>query len=573
MAELESSKIYGDLTVSKELTVKDDITVNGTVDGRDIAADGSKLDGIESGATKDQTASEILTAIKTVDGSGSGLDADKLDGQEGSYYRNASNINAGTISDARLPSSITSSITGNAATATKLATARTLSLTGDVTGSTTFDGSGNASITATVANDSHSHSNYITSNADDTSTGLLHLNRTGEILKLGATADADKWVTLGNHDGSATWNLKFVGSTSGTGGNELRFESQWTGKYYQIDHDGNFEYYDGANTHKIFADNYHPNADKWTTARTLSLTGDVTGSTSWDGSGNASITATVANDSHSHSNYLLNNSNDEFVGQLTVDNTNKLASSYSWTNSALQTTSIEIIDANTNDESVCPTLIMHNYGDGGVKFRMGNMGDKTLYLSSGQGGGAGNPSDDNAGTYFNEMRINNNKVWHAGNDGSGSGLDADLLDGKHASEFQPAGTYNTIIGTDSDLNTSGATIIDNIYVTDGVITSMGTRTLSASNLGISTSAGEVGSYAYLYCTTVDKALSFGGTYSGTILRPASGSTNQTNLGTTCTSGYNCVTASTYSVPGTWRCMGYRTGGTYNYAITLFVRIS
>ena len=56
------------------------ITVTGTVDGRDVAADGTKLDGIESGATADQTASEILTAIKTVDGSGSGLDADNLDG-------------------------------------------------------------------------------------------------------------------------------------------------------------------------------------------------------------------------------------------------------------------------------------------------------------------------------------------------------------------------------------------------------------------------------------------------------------------------------------------------------------
>lgn len=40
--------------------------------------------------------------------------------------------------------------TGNAATATKLVTARTISLTGDVTGTTTFDGSGNASIAATV---------------------------------------------------------------------------------------------------------------------------------------------------------------------------------------------------------------------------------------------------------------------------------------------------------------------------------------------------------------------------------------------------------------------------------------
>lgn len=35
---------------------------------------------------------------------------------------------------------------------------------------------------------------------------------------------------------------------------------------------------------------------------------------------------------------------------------------------------------------------------------------------------------------------NINKVWHAGNDGSGSGLDADLLDGVHASEFALGGT-------------------------------------------------------------------------------------------------------------------------------------
>jgi len=38
------------------------------------------------------------------DGAGSGLDADLLDGQEGSFYRNASNLDAGTVADARLPS-------------------------------------------------------------------------------------------------------------------------------------------------------------------------------------------------------------------------------------------------------------------------------------------------------------------------------------------------------------------------------------------------------------------------------------------------------------------------------------
>lgn len=45
-------------------------------------------------------------------------DAETLGGQPGSYYLDADNINAGTISDARLPGTISSDTTGNAATAT-----------------------------------------------------------------------------------------------------------------------------------------------------------------------------------------------------------------------------------------------------------------------------------------------------------------------------------------------------------------------------------------------------------------------------------------------------------------------
>ena len=41
------------------------------------------------------------------DGSGSGLDADLLDGQDNTFYRNASNLNAGTLNNARLPAAIT----------------------------------------------------------------------------------------------------------------------------------------------------------------------------------------------------------------------------------------------------------------------------------------------------------------------------------------------------------------------------------------------------------------------------------------------------------------------------------
>ena len=89
--------------VAGRLDVSTNISVAGTVDGRDVAADGTKLDGIESGATADQTAAELLAAIKTVDGNGSGLDADRLQSVDAAFLRNASNLNSGTISVDRLP--------------------------------------------------------------------------------------------------------------------------------------------------------------------------------------------------------------------------------------------------------------------------------------------------------------------------------------------------------------------------------------------------------------------------------------------------------------------------------------
>ena len=64
---------------------------------------------------------------------------------------------ASTVSRSDHVHPLQTTVSGNAGTATKLATARTISLTGDVSGSTSFDGSGNVSITATIADDSHNH--------------------------------------------------------------------------------------------------------------------------------------------------------------------------------------------------------------------------------------------------------------------------------------------------------------------------------------------------------------------------------------------------------------------------------
>ena len=55
---------------SDDIHVVGNITVSGNVDGRDVATDGSKLDGIESGATADQTQADInglaITTVGTV---------------------------------------------------------------------------------------------------------------------------------------------------------------------------------------------------------------------------------------------------------------------------------------------------------------------------------------------------------------------------------------------------------------------------------------------------------------------------------------------------------------------------
>jgi len=50
--------------VNKDFDVTGNIIVSGTVDGRDLATDGTKLDGIEASATADQTGSEIKSAYE-----------------------------------------------------------------------------------------------------------------------------------------------------------------------------------------------------------------------------------------------------------------------------------------------------------------------------------------------------------------------------------------------------------------------------------------------------------------------------------------------------------------------------
>ena len=68
--------VAGSTTLDSGVSVTGNITVSGTVDGRDVAADGTKLDSIESGATADQTAAEIRTLVESASDSNVFTNAD-----------------------------------------------------------------------------------------------------------------------------------------------------------------------------------------------------------------------------------------------------------------------------------------------------------------------------------------------------------------------------------------------------------------------------------------------------------------------------------------------------------------
>lgn len=111
-----------------------------------------------------------------------------------------------------LAATISANTTGNAATATALATARNITLSGDVTGTASFDGTGDASITATIAADSVALGTDTTGNYAAAVTGTA-----GEIEVSGSAGEGTTFqvglpdnVTIGN-------NLTVSGNTNISG--------------------------------------------------------------------------------------------------------------------------------------------------------------------------------------------------------------------------------------------------------------------------------------------------------------------------------------------------------------------
>ena len=157
----------GNFNASSGVDVTGNITVTGTVDGRDIATDGSKLDGIEASATADQTAAEIRTLVESASDSNVFTDADhsKLNGIESGATGDQSNAEIRSAVAAASDSNVFTD--ADHAKLDALTTSNGVILNG-VTATTQSQGDGSTKIATTAYTDT------AVSNLVDSSPGALN---------------------------------------------------------------------------------------------------------------------------------------------------------------------------------------------------------------------------------------------------------------------------------------------------------------------------------------------------------------------------------------------------------------
>jgi hypothetical protein len=154
-------------------------------------------------------------------------------------------------------------------------------------------------------------------------------------------------------------------------------------------------------------------ANKWYTPRTITVSGAETGTVTIDGSANATLTLTV---NHTHSYLPLTGGT--ITGQITYDST--LDKSISFTESGVEKGRIKVTSIDYMVISCVAGIYLRPNGDGSTTGQL-------FIPTSGSMTHAGNT------------------IWTSGNDGSGSGLDADLLDGKHLADLTSDSLINALI--------------------------------------------------------------------------------------------------------------------------------
>jgi hypothetical protein len=195
----------------------------------------------------------------------------------------------------------TQTILGNATSADKWSTSREFSITTDATGAVNLDGSQNVSLALTLANSGVTAGTY----GSAAKIPVLTVDSKGRIT-LASTADVATILKVSGNSGLddvslLTDTLAVVGTnhiSTAVTDNTITVSSNATSlnnasTIVSRDVSGNFS----AGTITASLSGNATSADKWSTARTLQLTGDLSGTVSIDGSQNATLSATINADS------------------------------------------------------------------------------------------------------------------------------------------------------------------------------------------------------------------------------------------------------------------------------------
>ena len=199
----------GNVTVNDSLSVTGDLTVSGTtttVNSETISladniialnsnfTSGSPTEDTGISVTRGGSASKTLLWDETNDKWTVGSETFVAATFEGALTGNVTGNVTGS----------SGSTTGNAATATALANSRTIGLSGDVSGSGSFDGTGNLTITATIADDSHNHT---IANVDGLQAALDLKYDSGDNVSLGTIASGAITITNATNAGGTARNM------------------------------------------------------------------------------------------------------------------------------------------------------------------------------------------------------------------------------------------------------------------------------------------------------------------------------------------------------------------------------
>ena len=322
---------------------------------------------------------------------------------------------------------ITASLNGNASTATKLATARDITLSGELSGTGSFDGNGNTSISSTVA------SNVI--DADN--------------LKVTGNGTTSQFLRS-DGDGTFSWATP-TGTNTATGTvTSIATSGAITGGTITTS---------GTISHST-ADGYkHVPATSTTNNGKVLTAGATAGSFSWETPASTYSHPTYAGDDINLDTTALSgatvisdldfNVTTDTLGHVTDANASYATRSLTAANiGAVPISGGTMTGQLILDNQLKPLVLggASDIGEIGIDFKghstqIGSFtadhtdttsdgGNYSFHFSSTEA--ITNVILDSANASSN-FKVNSYEVWHEGNDGSGSGLDADTVDGIHAS--------------------------------------------------------------------------------------------------------------------------------------------